>query len=230
MSSVGFVRASVAMAVLLELAWLARGQSTLGCRTFEKIYTDGKGLCESMWGDAFRYVSPSDPSYDLAYTMWFSGNTNPNDAVTARRIAAGKHDPGYSATDVCHLDYFHLDVPQSASDFTECRPWESNACCKQETVKDSNTLKESYGPQYHWDRCGPMSQECERFFVQELCFYECDVNAGLFRKHAPTGPTNVPGFNAWELEAMPIRGDYCACLCLSHFPNCCAVLCCLHAC
>ena len=24
---------------------------------------------------------------------------------------------------------------------------------------------------FHWDRCGPMSQECERFFVQEACFY-----------------------------------------------------------
>lgn len=24
---------------------------------------------------------------------------------------------------------------------------------------------------FQWDRCGPLSQECERFFVQEACFY-----------------------------------------------------------
>lgn len=27
-----------------------------------------------------------------------------------------------------------------------------------------------------------MTPECERFFVQEACFYECDPNAGFYRK------------------------------------------------
>lgn len=40
----------------------------------------------------------------------------------------------------------------------------------------------NYGDEYRWDRCGPLSQACERFFVQEACFYECEPSAGLYRK------------------------------------------------
>ena len=39
---------------------------------------------------------------------------------------------------------------------------------------------------YHWDRCGPLSPQCERFFVQEACFYECEPAAGLFRRYPTT--------------------------------------------
>ena len=38
-------------------------------------------------------------------------------------------------------------------------------------------------PRHHWDRCGPLSPACERFFVMEACFYECEPAAGLFRRY-----------------------------------------------
>jgi len=41
---------------------------------------------------------------------------------------------------------------------------------------------EAYGAGYEWDRCGKLSQACERFFVQEACLYECDPNIGNYRK------------------------------------------------
>lgn len=58
-----------------------------------------------------------------------------------------------------------LPVPQDET-FTECHPWKENSCCEQETVRSVQAIKEAYGPEYHWDRCGPVSQACERFFVQ----------------------------------------------------------------
>ena len=127
----------------------------------------------------------------------------------------------------CHLDYFHKDTPGPEPDgFTECHPWKPSACCAHATVLSAQTLKEGYGPEYHWDRCGPLSQECERFFVQEACFYECDPNAGLFRKWNSTvyDPkcdqynaaydetyANAQGcsHNAWQMHKMPIKASYC---------------------
>ena len=97
-------------------------------------------------------------------------------------------------------------------------------------------MNAGYGDGYQWDRCGPMSAACERFFVQEACFYECEVNAGLYRRftdeqHAACSATGVAdgatvtlasggsytcvpsawGGNAenkWELFEMPIKASF----------------------
>jgi len=54
-----------------------------------------------------------------------------------------------------------------------------------------------------------LSQSCERFFVQEACLYECDQSASLFRKYAPHLAYNDTEANEWEMQGMPIKGDYC---------------------
>ena len=68
-----------------------------------------------------------------------------------------------------------------------------------------------FGPFFHgmleenfqWDRCGPLSQECERFFVQEACFYatrlERQVMGGLPLKIIGSG-----GYN-WYNALQEIR-------------------------
>tara|TARA_B100000795_G_C22503109_1_gene324743 strand:+ start:30 stop:536 length:507 start_codon:yes stop_codon:yes gene_type:complete len=62
----------------------------------------------------------------------------------------------------------------------------------------------------HWDRCGKLSQACERFFVQEACLYECDPNAGLFRKFNKTiYDKDNEDHNEWQMEGMPIKASYC---------------------
>lgn len=37
------------------------------CKTFAELYSDGRGLCDRMFGDAFVYTE-GDSSQ--AYTMW----------------------------------------------------------------------------------------------------------------------------------------------------------------
>lgn len=172
------------------------------CKRFDEIYPTGKELCEEMWDGAFVYETDEKK----AYTMWFFDNVNPNDA-TSRDL--GKLST--SGHDTCHLDYFHKDTPGPEPDnFTECHPWKNNACCAHGTVETATKLKEGYGKEYHWDRCGPISPECERFFVQEACFYECDPNAGLFRKFHPSiYNASNPDHNKWQMKGMPIKASYC---------------------
>jgi folate receptor len=186
------------------------------CRPMESIFHDGKDLCERLLGHAFKYVPRSNQDYNLSYTMWFFDGSNPNDATTQRRIQAGKHARNYQNTDVCHLrsegTTEHRPRPVAANaTFTECHPFRKNACCQESRVENSDIINRLYGEEYRWDRCGKISQECERFFVQEACMYECDPNAGLFRKNTPEEIANNSTLigTEWELEAMPIQGDYC---------------------
>jgi len=207
-----------------------------GCRPMSEIYTNGEDLVDRMWGNAFEVQTPGNES--RAYTMWwFEGgqagsgdaSTNPNDAITQTL--------GMSVPNQCHLDYYHKDAPSpEGADFTECHPWHANSCCHQATVVSPEALRASYGPGYEWDRCGPLSAACERFFVMEGCFYECEVNAGLYRKYTDAqhaacsadgvaeGATVILADNSsytcqvgawggndenkWQLHKMPIRKSF----------------------
>lgn len=48
-----------------------------------------------------------------------------------------------------------------------------------------------------------MSSKCSKYFYDEACFYECDVNAGRFRRHAQCED------NAWEMYKAPVRASFC---------------------
>ena len=70
-----------------------------------------------------------------------------------------------------------------AGDYNMCQNYKDNACCKSSTVASWDTINANYGDEYHADRCGPLSDSCKAFFVMETCLYECDANAGLFRRY-----------------------------------------------
>ena len=199
------------------------------CRPFREIYPDGRALCETMWGTAFKYVddAPRDGADDAsppAFTMWFfddDATHNPNTA-TAAKLGLGVDASGRA--DVCHLSYNHRDAPGpepsgDAHSFRECLPWKERACCKNTTVLSAAALRDAYGPEWRWDRCGALTPACERFFVREACFYECEPAAGFYRRfegaaHAgtPHGDAHGPGHqdhNEWEMHGMPIKGSYC---------------------
>jgi folate receptor len=195
-----------------------------------EIYANGQELCEIMWGNAFVY----QPDEDMGYTMWWSYGENPNPQVSHNIFT--DHEP----PEVCHLDYYHTDEPgPEPAGASECHPWADHACCTGETVETAEKLKLGYGAEYHWDRCGPLSPACERYFVEEACFYECEPAAGLFRRY-PDGllhdrdgheaydakcdmysetydesyaETNCDmgfhGHNSWEIYKMPIKASYC---------------------
>mmetsp|Transcript_14592 Transcript_14592/g.17265 ORF Transcript_14592/g.17265 Transcript_14592/m.17265 type:complete len:296 (+) Transcript_14592:67-954(+) len=171
------------------------------CMPFHEIYKDGTELCEVMWNNAFEVKDD-----DKAYTMWFfDAENNPNDAIT-RAL-----DGDYAEPDDCRLNYFHKDVPSPEGDgMKECHPWKNNACCHSDTVGSVDKINEAYGEGYEWNRCGEMSQACERFFVAEACFYECEPAAGLYRKYNESDVKDeVEGFNEWQIEKMPIKRSFC---------------------
>jgi folate receptor len=138
-----------------------------------EIYANGKELCETMWGGSFAYETDESKGY----TMWFTSE-NPNPTTSATLFT-----DAHAELDVCHLEYNHKETP-GAESLAECIPWSDHGCCSASTVTDAQTLKENQGgPEYHWDRCGSMSPGCEKFFIEEACFYECEPAVGLFRKY-----------------------------------------------
>ncbi|GAB5354522.1 hypothetical protein AAMO2058_000125700 [Amorphochlora amoebiformis] len=210
------------LAAIALIALGALGQD-ITCKKFKDIYDNGTDLCETMWDGAFKVVD----NYSAAYTMWFFDAINPNDAISQTLHPTGN-------TSVCNLDFYHKDFPTpEGENFTECHPWKQASCCTTD-IADADGLNVAYGPGYQWDRCGTLSKACERFFVQEACFYECSPHAGLYRKwggHACDD--NDPGcsttynatcdeysssyiegacqnqHNTWQMHQMPIRKDYC---------------------
>jgi folate receptor len=145
------------------------------CKTFGEIYANGTQMVEKMWNKAFKVVPTGDPAYE----QWWFSSVNPNNAMT-------EHIWGNNTVPTnCDLEYWHKagnatphdPTPESPAQ-SECLPWIKSSCCDENTVLDTQTIKEAYGKNWQWDRCGPISQGCERFFVQEACTYECDVNAG----------------------------------------------------
>lgn len=188
------------------------------CRPFREIYTGGQQLCERMFGSAFVYSE----SEGRAFTMWFDDpQDNPND-----RAAVTLDQP---APEACLIQYFHRDIPAKATRFLQpnaCPPWREHGCCSPATVESVSVLKGMYGREFQWDRCGPLTPECEHFFVAEACFYECDVNMGLYRKYpegtydprcdkkssqfdAAFSAAHKCNHNSWEVEGMPIKASFC---------------------
>jgi folate receptor len=191
---------SKAATALLLLTPSVAGAEDDTCAKFKDIYASGTELCEVMWADSFEVVDDEDKGY----TMWFFDvDNNPNDAVT--RSLFGND----TQVDQCHLKYFHKEVPSPEDEaMTECHPWKNNACCDSTTVESPDALNKAYGPGYEWDRCGPMSEACERFFVMEACLYECEPSAGLYRKFNDSQQDH-PDFNDWQLHKMPIKKSFC---------------------
>ena len=150
------------------------------CKPFKEIYTSGKELCENMWSDSFVY----EQDEDAAYAMWFFDQVNPNNAIAS---SLGKEE----SPDTCQLQYYHKQGDDGSyaapspenKDAHECHPWKDNACCHSATVNSVTAINEAYGEGYHWDRCGPLSNACEQFFIQEACFYECSPHAGSYRRY-----------------------------------------------
>jgi len=178
------------------------GASAWGtCQPFSEIYASGKELCEKMWNDSFEYQADEA----AAYSMWFFDAVNPNNAVAASN---GKVE----SPDTCALQYFHKGAdggssapsPEGAA-FTECHPWKDNACCHEATVVTPQAMNEGYGDDYHWDRCGPLSNACEQFFIQEACFYECSPHAGQYRRYSDAEVAAFAAFKA--VDGNP--GDPC---------------------
>jgi len=230
----------------LGLATVANAWTGDNCKKFSEIYTNGSDLINRMWGDSFKY----EVDETKAYTMWWTeggaagvadAHDNPNDLITAAIIGNVDNKAGFDvANQQCLVQYLHKAGPPTPEgpNFTECHPWHANACCHEASVVTPEAINTAYGAGYEWDRCGKLSQACERFFVEEACMYECEASISAFRKYSDeekalckadgvavgatvTKPSDGSTYtcvadawkpknseNSWEIHQMPIKASY----------------------
>ena len=184
----------------------------LHCKTFAEIYGNGKSLCENLFNQSYSYVPTTSPLYAMSYLPYGTTTRSPNDNVT--RLINQTRSGTMPSNELCrielkdstgHLQYKKYRSPNP--NMTECQAFESNACCPPREVSDPNTIN---------NLNGPLSQACERFFVQEACFYQCDSNVGQWQLY-PKATFNeyeyediyLPTHNTWQIWQMAIQGDYC---------------------
>ena len=218
-------------ATLTTLSGVAAWTRPEECEKIKDLYTGPKDMIEVMWNGAFTYETNETYAFDMWWTHGGTPNAakypaNPNDGVTELL--------GMVVPDTCHVQYLHKDAVTPEANFTECHPWYAGSCCHDATVTTPEAINKAYGEGYEWDRCGPLSQSCERWFVQEACMYECEPNAGHYRKYTdeqhdlcesaakgavvtlpsgnnytctpdPWGPGNAE--NKWQLWHMPIKAS-----------------------
>lgn len=76
----------------------------------------------------------------------------------------------------------HKSEPGPEDDLhRQCTPWKSRSCCTNNTAVLAHGEK-MYG--FNFNHCPekPMSDQCRKHFVQDLCFYECSPNVGPWRQ------------------------------------------------
>ncbi|XP_013420318.1 folate receptor gamma [Lingula anatina] len=73
----------------------------------------------------------------------------------------------------------------------ECTPWKNRACCHKKTTEELHQNATWY--KFTWGHCEPLSDMCKRYFVRDLCFYECSPNVG---------PWLVQESRTWRKERM----------------------------
>lgn len=110
---------------------------------------------------------------------------------------------------MCHVRYFH-DSHGSPTNLsgTHCSAWSNNACCTREIADnhqmDDDHLALLYTDDYSYAKCGPVSEDCARWFLAESCLYECDVNVGRYRAHVGDAGCEDGG-NEWMIRNMPLK-------------------------
>ena len=182
------------------------------CVPFQQIYGSGEALCNRIFGDALVYTkSPTTTAASqspvLAYTMWFFSAVNPNDQTSALRRANNMTDANYSSSATCGPQM--MPAWTLPSTMGECLPFKNRACCSSSQMNSVSLINNLYGSAFEWSRCGALSEQCERFFVQAQCFMNCDPNAQIFRQIPPTYNASNPLSSSWQINRMPIDGDYC---------------------
>jgi len=222
-----FSHALVTVTLILSSA---PGVKANRCKKLKRIFSEGenggkgrgynkdnKHFVELSWSDSFVVVDDEEEGYD----MWFDEDldVNPNEEVTKKIFGEkiGFENTVDFSVDQCHLQSYHKKMA-TEEDLDVCKPWRNKeSCCKNSVVGTENQIKTNYGREYVWDVCGKLSRKCEKYFVQEACFYECEPAAGLYRKHLD--PQSHPEWakhehvfdeesNAWQMYKMPIKKSF----------------------
>ena len=118
-----------------------------------------------------RYISLSRASA----MSWDDGLSNPNTETVDSLSTLAHISDDKKAT--CHLENNFgnpHDTPQP-QELSLCSAYNDNACCPESAVASVETMKESLAEYFlKWDSCGPLSAQCEQYFISEVCFYDCE--------------------------------------------------------
>lgn len=97
------------------------------------------------------------------FMLWF---------LVAASLNGGSHSDG-----VCLQDGRHKTTPSPEPHLQECALYADNSCCKEEHIEDISYVPSASNKNEPWDRCGPLSTECEGFLKRVSCFYRCSPDA-----------------------------------------------------
>ncbi|EPY74154.1 putative folate receptor delta [Camelus ferus] len=85
---------------------------------------------------------------------------------------------GHARLNVCVNAKPHKREPSPEDKlYEECRPWKDNACCTATTSWEAH-LDVSLLYNFSLVHCGLLMPDCEKHFLQAICFYECSPNLG----------------------------------------------------
>ncbi|CAG5897408.1 unnamed protein product [Menidia menidia] len=84
---------------------------------------------------------------------------------------------GIRAEGVCLQDGKHKAAPGPEPHLTECGLYADNSCCTEENIQDIGHVPSVSNKNEPWDKCGPLSPECEGFLKRVSCFYRCSPDA-----------------------------------------------------
>ncbi|KAM8818039.1 sperm-egg fusion protein Juno [Rhynchonycteris naso] len=79
---------------------------------------------------------------------------------------------------VCMKAKHHKREPSPEDQlYEECIPWKDNACCTANTSWNAHR-DVSLLHNFSLNHCGLMMPDCQKHFIQAICFYECSPNLG----------------------------------------------------
>eukprot|EP00892_Ulva_mutabilis_P010740 jgi/Ulvmu1/8038/UM004_0275.1 len=190
------------------------------------IYAEG-----NKSGYVMNFTGPN-PNDDL-YPEIALPEPCPDHAVTEQQLQAACPateqfaEVEVTPCELCHLRNDHtadVAIPRPALE-GRCAKYADNACCTAKTATAVDTSEDLYNAAFRWDKCYQYNdtlraarnadpelsaayERCNAWFREEECLYECDVNAGKWRKHGDC-KDDSGGSNGWQMEGMPIRASEC---------------------
>jgi len=187
---------------------LCSSQQGTTCKTFGEIYENAQGICDLLWSAPFHYSEDEENCvvWDFALTT-----NNPNQYVTKvpysesfcnnTNTLSTLLPPAKTALQPSCLANRELSTPSSQS-LTNCPNYNSLSCCGPERdhlITHNDPAAPFLG--YNWTACGPVSPQCEQFFIQQACYFECDPYQAAWANPVFDQPATFYG--------VPICASYC---------------------
>ncbi|XP_029014604.1 retbindin [Betta splendens] len=112
-------------------------------------------------------------------------------------LAAAVLAGGAQSEGLCLQDGKHKASPGPEPQLEDCSLYADNSCCTSGDIQDV-----AYVPSVQnepWDKCGPLSAECEGFLKRVSCFYRCSPDAARWPHPS----------RRWYIQAVPLCHSFC---------------------